>query len=129
MHDNRKEPRFEENVIISFENATDEETLGSGIDEMPCLLTELSEGGARVRVPRPFAVGTPLLLHLVLEHDETEDEEAADDVYLQIHAETRWAPDTSTEPPFEIGLSFAPMPDSDLDVLRDYIAQKHAKLA
>ena len=125
-HENRKEPRFEENVIISFENATDEETLGSGIDEMPCLLTELSEGGARVRVPQAFPIGTPLLLHLVLEDDENTDDE---DIYLQIHAETRWSPDPSEEPPHEIGLSFAPMQTDDLELLREYIARKHGKLA
>ncbi len=121
MHDQRKQPRVEENVTITFENATDAASVGRGLDEMPCLLTEISEGGARIRVHKALPVGTPLLLHVLLENEEDDE---AEETYLRLHAETRWHPDADLEPPYEIGLEFDALDDETLAALREYIARK-----
>src|SRR5262245_13636320 len=123
MREKRKQPRFAENVVVSFENATDVEAVGRGIDEMPCVLTEISEGGGRIRVMVPMPSGTPLLLHLLL---DLADE---DEVYLRLHARTRWQPDRVAEPPYDIGLEFTDIPQEQLAVLRRYISQKVAWVA
>lgn len=123
MHDQRKQPRVEENVTITFENATDSDAVGRGLDEMPCLLTEISEGGARIRVHKALPIGTPLLLHVLFDAEEDEDDDA-EETYLRLRAETRWNPATDLEPPYDIGLEFADLDDATLAALRDYIARK-----
>jgi hypothetical protein len=123
MREQRKQPRFEDDVVVTFENATDRESVGRGLDEMPCILTEISEGGARIRVTRRLPPGTPLLLHLVLESEED------DDVYLRLHAETRWSPAPDSDPPHHIGLEFSPLDEADRAALRLYIRKKLAEVA
>ena len=121
MREQRRHPRFHENVVISFENATDRDAVGKGLDEMPCVLTELSEGGARIRTAKPVPVGTPLLLHLVLEGEE-------EDVDLAFGATARWTSPPDIEPPHEIGLEFAELEEDDVEALRSYIAEKLAEV-
>ncbi len=125
MHDSRKHPRFEENVTITFEDATDIDNVGQGMDEVPCWLTDISEGGARIRVNRYIPAGTPLLLHLVLEHEDEEE----DDCYLQLHAVTRWHESADSDPPFDIGLEFQELQEDDRAALADYIAKRLTRVS
>lgn len=114
MHENRKHPRFRDTVMITYETVSD----GAEPDilnELPCWLKELSEGGAMLQASKQLPIGARLLLHVML---PTQD---SGDCYLKIHGEIRWENAVAEDGPWYFGVKFDALGEEDLGHLRQYI--------
>lgn len=111
----RRHPRFRDTVMITFETVPGEDSTGDMLNEVPCWLKELSEGGAMLQAPKEIAPGTPLILHVTLPVD------GGGDQYLEIRGEVRWQKQASAGGPWFIGVQFRRVSDEDREALKRYI--------
>jgi len=116
MNDKRRHPRFRDTVMITYESLAGdgEADRGRGLNELPCWLKEMSEGGAMLQAPKPIASGTRLLLHVMLPTDDADE-------MLEIRGEARWEKACAAKGPWYVGVQFDALPERQLAVLRRYI--------
>jgi len=115
--DKRRHPRFRDTVMITYEDVSDghePETL----HELPCWLTEISEGGAMLQSPKPIAAGTTLVLHVNLPATDLRE------AYLQIRGTARWDREIAEGGPWCVGVQFESLSDADLTALKRYVEER-----
>lgn len=117
----RRHPRFRDTVMITFETVPGEDSAGDMLNEIPCWLKELSEGGAMLQTPKEIAPSTPLLLHVNLPLD------GGGEQYLEIRGEVRWQKEASKGGPWFIGVQFRRVSDADRAALKSYIELRFSK--
>jgi c-di-GMP-binding flagellar brake protein YcgR len=118
MPENRKHPRVEEVAVITYEDISYGEELSDRLNEQPCWLRDVSEGGALLEVNNEVQAYTPILLHFNLECLD------GDEAYLRVRGEVRWVTDTDGGPPYRVGVEFMEMDEDALETLRRFIAER-----
>jgi hypothetical protein len=118
--DHRKHPRVEEKAIITVEEVPIGEDFSDRLNELPCWLEDLSEYGARLRVPSRIAPYASVVVHLSLDGPE------GGDVYLRAAGECRWVEGGENGAPFTIGVEFLELGDRDLETLRTILVRRAA---
>jgi len=119
MNEQRRHPRVEQVAVVTYEDLSGGEEGSDRLNEMPCWLKDLSEGGALLQVESKLAPRTPLVLHFTLE------DAGGGDTYLRVPGETRWLrAQDGGGPPFRVGVRFGDLSPEHRLVLREFLARK-----
>ncbi len=116
MKEERRHPRFEQEVVISFEPTVPQGAKPTGLLDMPAWLLGLSEGGAMIRTERYIPVPTPLSIQLSIGSEGSNRTMSVDGI-------VRWAKSADEGHPFNLGIEFLRVDPDDLNILREYLRQ------
>ncbi len=118
----RRHPRFRDTVMITYEDVSSGQDCDV-MNELPCWLKEISEGGAMLQSPKQIPSGTRLVLHVNL---LTED---GREVYLKVDGQARWDKQASDGGPWYIGVQFEPLGDEETGLLKHYIETRFSSVS
>lgn len=116
MTEQRRFPRLDDKVIVSYIHLNPDYGPQTGIKELPCWLTSISLGGAGIRTEDALPPDTPLGLLLCF---KTRDGRFLE---IEIQAITRWSREDRPGGPFLSGLEFTDLQDDQQQLVEELIA-------